>query len=66
MPTLDDLPEAMTAKQLAAYLQTSPQSLSQDRYLRRGIPYVKFGGRVRYMRADVAAYLAANRQAGAA
>ena len=29
----------------------------QDRYLRRGIPYLKLGRRIRYVRAQVAKYL---------
>ncbi|MCV7086557.1 helix-turn-helix domain-containing protein [Mycolicibacter hiberniae] len=55
----------MTAKQLAAYLSISEASLAQDRYLRRGVPFTKVGSkRVRYLRADVLGYLAANRTGG--
>ncbi len=32
-------------------------ALAQDRYQGRGIPYVKFGRRVRYRQAGVARYL---------
>lgn len=60
----EDLPPLATPSQLAAYLQTTVDSLAQDRYRRRGVPYVKFGGRVRYQRDDVVAYLAANRTGG--
>nr|WP_232425857.1 helix-turn-helix domain-containing protein [Mycobacterium sp. JS623] len=42
-------------------MATTEAALAQDRYRRGGIPYVKFGRRVRYLRADVARYLAANR-----
>nr|WP_194074143.1 helix-turn-helix domain-containing protein [Mycobacterium talmoniae] len=64
---VSDLPEVMTAKQLAAFLHISEASLAQDRYLRRGVPFVKVGNkRVRYMREDVLNYLAANRSGGAA
>ncbi|WP_418003360.1 helix-turn-helix domain-containing protein [Mycobacterium sp. PDNC021] len=51
----------MTAKQLAAELHVSEDSLAQDRYKGGGIPFVKVGSRVRYMRVDVEAFLAANR-----
>lgn len=61
---LDDFPPVATAAQVARVVQTSVDALSQDRYRRRGIPYVKIGGRVRYLREDVLAYLAANRIGG--
>lgn len=58
------LPEIMTAKQLAEYLGTSEASLAQDRYLSRGVPFVRVGRRIRYLRADVMNFLAANRFGG--
>lgn len=61
---LGDLPPLATPAQLAAYLQTTVDSLAQDRYRRRGVPWTKAGGRVRYLREDVVAYLAANRSGG--
>jgi hypothetical protein len=45
---------------VAEYLHTSEENLAQDRYLRRGIPYIKHGRRVLYRWADVEDYLAAN------
>ncbi|MDZ7883299.1 MAG: helix-turn-helix domain-containing protein [Mycobacterium sp.] len=60
----EDLPPVATAAQVAQIVQTTVDALSQDRYRRRGIPYVKFGGRVRYLREDVLEYLAANRFGG--
>lgn len=57
----DDLPPLLTPKQLAALLSTSEAALSQDRYLSKGIPFIKIGARVRYLRDDVLAYLAAHR-----
>ena len=60
------LPEVSTGKQLAAFLQTTEAALAQDRYLNRGVPYVKVGARVRYLRSDVLNYLSANRSGGAA
>ena len=59
-----DLPEIAKADQVAAVMQTTAAALAQDRYLRRGIPYVKIGGRVRYLREDVLKFLADNRIGG--
>lgn len=60
----EDLPPISTAAQVGTVLQTTVDALAQDRYRRRGLPYVKIGGRVRYLREDVLAYLAANRIGG--
>jgi len=57
----EDLPPVSTAAQVAAVVQTTVDALAQDRYRRRGIPFVKIGGRVRYLREDVLAYLEAQR-----
>lgn len=56
-----DLPEVATPKQMAAFLHTTEASLSQDRYLGRGVPYTRIGRRIRYLRADVLKYLEDNR-----
>ena len=58
---LSTLPVIATARELAPVVGTTEAALAQDRYRRVGIPYVKFGARVRYLRVDVARYLAANR-----
>lgn len=58
------LPPVATSTQVARFVQSTPDALAQDRYRRRGIPYVKIGGRVRYLREDVLNYLAANRFGG--
>lgn len=63
--TPEDLPPIATGPQLAAVLQTTVDALAQDRYRRRGVPWVKIGGRVRYLRADVLTYLADHRVGGA-
>jgi hypothetical protein len=55
------LPAVATARELAPVLGITEASLAQDRYHRVGIPYVKFGRRVRYLRTDIARYLAAHR-----
>lgn len=57
-----DLPAVMTTRQLGEILNVSPDSLAQDRYYGRGVPFVKIGAkRVRYLREDVLNYLQANR-----
>lgn len=62
----EDLPAVATSAQIAQVVQTTVDALAQDRYRRRGIPFVKIGGRVRYLREDVIAFLAANRVGGEA
>lgn len=59
-----ELPAVATAAQVAVFVQSTPDALAQDRYRRRGIPYVKIGGRVRYLREDVLKYLSDNRIGG--
>jgi hypothetical protein len=58
---LNLLPPVATPVQVARVIQTTKASLAQDRYRRRGIPFTKVAGRVRYLRQDVLDYLAANR-----
>ena len=58
---LSMLPSIMTAEELAPAIRSSVGALAQDRYRNRGIPYIRMGRRIRYARADVARYLAANR-----
>lgn len=65
IPT-DVLPPVAESKHVAKCIGTTEAALAQERYLHKGIPYTKIGRRVRYLRSDVLAYLAANRIAGAA
>jgi Helix-turn-helix domain len=58
---LDEMPELLKPAEAATLLRTTTNTLQQDRYLRRGAPYIKIGHRVLYARADLLAYLAANR-----
>jgi hypothetical protein len=58
---LSMLPSIMTAEELAPAIRSSVGALAQDRYRNRGISYIRMGRRIRYARADVARYLAANR-----
>lgn len=61
---LSTLGPISTSEELAPVLKTTPSALAQDRYRGVGIPYVKHGRRVRYLRSDVARYLANNRHGG--
>jgi hypothetical protein len=61
---LSALPAIATACELAPVMGTTEAGLAQDRYRRTGIPYVKYGRRVRYLRADVARYLVTHRTGG--
>lgn len=54
------LPILLTQAQLAQYTGVSEKTLERDRFLRRGIPYVKVGRLVRYRITDVERHLAAN------
>lgn len=58
---LPKLPEVMTARALSDYIGISEGSLANDRANGAGIPFVRIGRRIRYLRADVARYLAAHR-----
>lgn len=62
---LEELPAIATPAQVAAVIQSTTAALAQDRHRRRGLPYVKFGGRVRYLRDDVLTYIRANRTTAA-
>jgi hypothetical protein len=63
--TLTEMPEYMTPREVARVVRKTEASLAQDRYLGRGLPYIKVGveknARVLYAREDLAAYLAAGR-----
>lgn len=59
---LSQLSPVMTGAQLAPVLGTTENALANDRYRKRGIPYIKYEKRVRYLRVDVARYLIANRR----
>lgn len=48
----------LTKTDVAALTGKTEGSLAQDRYLGRGLPYIKFGAKILYDRADVEAYLA--------
>jgi hypothetical protein len=53
--TLDELPALLTPPELAQLLRTTINSLAQDRYLGRGVPFTRHGRKVLYARTDVLA-----------
>lgn len=54
---LSMLPEICNTEELARAIHVTAGSLTQDRYMRRGLPYLRLGRRIRYSRAAVARYL---------
>jgi hypothetical protein len=60
-PELIEAPEYMTPVETAEVMRTTENKLAQDRYLERGLPFIKVGRKILYARADVVAYLAAGR-----
>lgn len=68
---LTSCPSVMTAAALGPVIGLSEGALAQDRYRAAvqgrsdTIPYIKIGRRVRYLRADVARFLIANRHSEA-
>ena len=63
---LSGLPPVITPDELADVLKTTPAALAQERYRGTGVPYVKWGSRIRYLREDVIRFLADNRRQGTA
>lgn len=60
MIELDSLPPLLTPAELADLMRTTTNSLAQDRYLGRGVPFIKNGKRVLYARTAVLDYLERN------
>lgn len=58
---LSALPPICTPEELAPVIRTTVGALANERYRRVGIPYIRHGRRIRYLRVDVARFLAANR-----
>jgi hypothetical protein len=59
--SLDELPPLLTPPEVAGLLRTTTNTLAQDRYLGRGVPFIRHGRKVLYARTDVMAYLEGNR-----
>ena len=54
-----ELPVLLTSAETAKKLRIPEASLAQDRFHRRGLPYLKIGAKIRYDAAVVAEYLQA-------
>lgn len=59
--SLDELPALLTPAELADLMRTTQNSLAQDRYLGRGVPFIKHGRKILYARDEVCSYLERNR-----
>jgi hypothetical protein len=55
--TVDQLPVLLRPSEAAEILRTSVATLAQDRYNKRGAPYVKIGYRVLYDRDALLEYV---------
>lgn len=56
-----ELPVFLTPPELAILRRTTTSTLAQERYLGRGVPFIRDGRRILYARADVLSYLERNR-----
>jgi hypothetical protein len=56
-----ELPVFLIPPELAELRRTTTSTLAQERYLGRGVPFIRDGRRILYARADVLAYLERNR-----
>ena len=59
MTVTTDLPVLLKPGEVAKRLRTTESCLAQDRFYRRGLPYLKVGARILYDQAVVAEYLQA-------
>ena len=57
MTVATELPTLLTEDELAKKLGIPKTSLQQDRFYRKGLPYLKIGKKIRYDAAVVADYL---------
>jgi len=55
--SIQTLARLLTAEEVAEHTGLSTETLAQWRSQKRGIPYLKIGGRIRYDPADVHEYL---------
>lgn len=60
LTALENLPPLLRPAETAQVLRTTENSLNQDRYLGRGVPYIRSGRRILYARDDVLDYLRKN------
>jgi excisionase family DNA binding protein len=57
---IDPAETLLTPPETAQYLRCSVRTLDRERADGRGCPFVRIGGRIRYRRADVEAFVAAH------
>ena len=57
---IDPRETLLTARETARYLRCSLRTLDRERADGRGCPFVRIGGRIRYRRADVEAFVKAH------
>jgi hypothetical protein len=57
----DVIPQAINEHEAAQILGKSVQTLRNERFLKKGCPYVKLGRSVRYLIGDLDKYLIQNR-----
>jgi hypothetical protein len=55
--TLESIPQVIDEYAAAKILSKSVQSLRNERYLRKGAPYIKIGRSVRYVVTDLVDFL---------
>ena len=60
---MENLPQFLSEAEVAKILSISRASLQQNRWLNRGIPFLKVGRSVRYAVTDLQAFIEANRVA---
>src|SRR5262249_23822900 len=63
---IDPRETLLTARETARYLRCSLRTLDRERADGRGCPFIRIGGRIRYRRADVEAFVAAHVRGNAA
>jgi hypothetical protein len=55
------IPQAVNEHEAAQIFRKSVQTLRNERFLKKGCPYVKLGRSVRYLISDINNYLVQNR-----
>ena len=60
---MENLPQFLSEAEVAKILSISRATLQQNRWLNRGIPFLKVGRSVRYAVTDLQAYIEENRVA---
>lgn len=59
---MDSTDKYLTEDQVSALIGRAPQTLRNDRFNRRGLPYVKWtNGQIRYLLSDVTSFMEQHR-----